>query len=175
MRTKNVKELMEMIFYFTVQIYQVQEADKKCEKLEGRGFVDRHFRGMVTRASKANNELLDEVHKTYPSVYINTNPRVLEDRLDKMLNSLYYEMNKKGTGATDEKEIDFDSVKVGLPKPFRVFLSGVVVATNLFDKKYRSLMDENILKIWDKYKNRVDTIFNKLINEQVIWYEKEVI
>ena len=175
MRQKNVKELMEMIFYFTVQIYQVQEADKKCEKLEGRGFVDRHFRGMVTRASKANNELLDEVHKSYPNIYIKTDENVLEDRIRKILNSLNYVICKKGESEEDEKEIDFNSVKIGLPSEFNDFILGIIMATNLFNKKYRSLMDENILKIWDKYKNRVDTIFNKLINEQVIWYEKEVI
>jgi len=174
MRQKNVKKLMEMIFYISLHIDEIQTADRKCEEVEGVGYVDRHFRAMITRTSKANLELLEEVHRTYPDISIKTEPRILEDRLEKMLNSLCYEMGKKGENIKGEKEIDFDSVKIGLPKPFRVFLSGIVVSTNLFDKKYRPLMDENIKKSWKKYTDRVDTIVNKLISENIIWYTNGV-
>ena len=172
MRQKVIKDTMLMILYQSIHFDEFQEQDKLFEKKEGIQMVDRHFRGAVTRARKANSAILEVIEKQHKGVYIKMDKESVTNAMEKLVNKL----NTTMMTLKDEKSentINFDEVKIGLPKGLKVFLSGVLVCTNLFNKRYINELEGDLKKAWITYTKRVDKIAEMLLEKDIIWYEEE--
>lgn len=171
LKPKMVRKLLLFEILQRLNIDNLKVMDSYEEKYEGVGYVDRHFRGMLTRARKQATALKDVLESKYSYVNMDITGTKLDNKLEGLMMDLILTMRKKNPL---ERTMNVDECKKGLPKTFSQFVSGVLVTTDLFNQRYlKDIQDEDIKKEFVKYTKRVETIMDKLVADNIIWYIDE--
>jgi len=176
MGNKKFNEVLSFAAYLNLGVEEFRQRDKEYVAEVGLESVDRHFKSALTRFNKQLLEcvLACEEHVKHNRGFKFNNKKIGQ-YMEKVIRRLDREMVYNTKNAENlEETADLDDICRGLPDHFRVFITSVIVSTDLFMLSYLDeISDDKIKAEYKKLSKRNRTLKEQLVKLGIIWFNKE--